>query len=124
MTDPSYRDNAAPPPPPAPPRFSPLRPLKRAVWWLLTAQALPPLAEVRHGEFPFGSFMLAFILWAFIALVASCYYFVPAGDVATKRAALWTLVVCCALPLIRLWLRSAMRLDEPETRAWWEERFR
>ncbi len=112
-----------PSPPNTPPRFSPLRPFRvlagwctEAAWWLLASEPFCDGPKVELSWFA--------ILGFWTAILCECGAIFHAIVYSTIGTALWPINICATFFLIRTFLRVAMHLDEPESRAWWESRFR
>lgn len=116
--DPYERDKA-PEAPKTPPRFSPLRPLRLAIWWCLSPFQ-DPLAVSHPG-----------LVFAWV-LVLGAPLFVLIGGLPSERGGVydtrfsWTVfewyTVVVGSFCMRLFIRMSMHLDRPESAEWWKER--
>jgi hypothetical protein len=112
----TYRDSAAPITP-SPSRFSPLRPLRLAVWWMLGEWS----EKVGYSTTATDT-AAVLIAWCIAASVIGLLAQIPPFLLVRVIGA--AIVIAGHAPwVLRLWLRSAMRFDDAETRAWWEARF-
>lgn len=129
MTTP-FRTSAAPPAPPPPPRFSPLRPirllgrtLKRLLWWYLIAEALGEPHPVMNGYGAASTERVPTLFGVLVVVVAGwCVIDVALVMLTCDVRQGYFLFASGACVLARGWLRSAMHLDEPESRDWWREK--
>jgi hypothetical protein len=118
MTDPYEREKI--PAPPVRPRVDFWRPVRWLVW-----QALREIRDDNTNLVPDAARVWALLLpLAIPSTVATCYLLLLFARFEDGLFVVSIIVGQLVPLLIRWWIRSAMRLDEEESRDYWKERFR